>query len=73
MVIILAGSRLEYERKCRAMGLVDKINAIYGSHEVRMAGVEATEVVTTGSFWTLVDAGNLLAFARSRVRKPEQV
>jgi len=66
-IIVLAGSRLEFERYLDNNGLTDS-EAIYGYDAHSMAGIEASKIEIVGTFWDKHDAGELNREAQSRVR-----
>lgn len=68
-IIVLAGSRIEFEEYLNRNGLTDT-EAVYGLEPNRIAGIIASKVEVVGTFWERKDAGELLVFAESRIRLP---
>ena len=66
-IIVLAGSREQFERYLDDNGLTDS-EAIYGYHADRILGIEASKVVEVGTFYERNDAYELRQLAESRVR-----
>ena len=68
-VIVLAGNYRQYLDYVRAHGAVSARDRgfAYGERD-KMCGIEASEVVVTGTFWERADAGDAYEFANSRVR-----
>jgi hypothetical protein len=64
-IIILAGSREEFDRHLDAYGLTDS-EAIYGYCADRIYGIKARDVHTIGTFWSRKDATKLKELADSR-------
>lgn len=66
-IIVLAGSRIEFEGYLNSMGMTDN-EALYGYMPDVMAGVEASKVEIIGTFWDRKDANKLKEFAESRIK-----
>jgi hypothetical protein len=66
-IIVLAGSREEFEQYLDDHGLTDS-QALYGWSPDVMAAIRASGVVETGTFYERKDAWDLRQFALSRVR-----
>ncbi len=66
-IIVLAGSRIEFEDYIDDKGLTDT-EAIYGYGVDRIRGIEASKVEVIGTFWDRKDAGDLKREADTRVR-----
>ena len=65
--IILAGNREQFERYLDNFGKTDS-ECVYGYSPEAIYGVEATNVVVTGTFWDRKDAHKLKELADSRIR-----
>jgi len=66
-IIVLAGSRIEFEDYIDDKGLTDT-EAIYGYGVDRIRGIEASKVEVIGTFWDRKDAKELKKEADARVR-----
>lgn len=66
-IIVLAGSRQQFEEYLRGNGLTDT-QAIYGYAADKIMGIEASKVEIIGNFWDRKDAAELKKLAESRVK-----
>jgi hypothetical protein len=66
-IIILAGTREEFERYLDSMGMTDS-EAVYGFDMERIQGFEASKVEVIGTFWQRKNANKLFELANTRVR-----
>ena len=66
-IIVLAGSREQFERYLDEKGLTDS-EAVYGYEPYVLMGIEAKEVVTFGTFYERNDAIKLEELAKSRIK-----
>lgn len=66
-IIVLAGSRQQFEEYLAENGLTDS-EAVYGYHPERMMGIEASKVVEIGTFYERNDRYELRKLADSRIR-----
>lgn len=66
-IIVLAGSRQQFEKYLDDKGLTDS-EAVYGYDSHRLMGVEASKVEVIGTFWERNDAPGLKELADTRVR-----
>jgi len=66
-IIIIAGHRLEFENYLNQRGLTDS-EALYGWCDEVMAGVEAKDVITIGTWYEDDKNYDLLEFAKTRIR-----
>jgi len=66
-IIVLAGSREEFERFLAANGLTDS-EALYGWEEEVIRGISASRVVEIGTFFIRKDAQRLRDVANAAVR-----
>ena len=66
-IIVLAGSREQFERYLDSNGLTD-LEAVYGWCPEVMAGIEAYRIEIIGTFWDKPNAGKLKEFAEIRTK-----
>lgn len=66
-IIVLAGTHQQFEEWLNENGMTDS-QAVYGYHPDRIRGIQASKVVTTGTFWERKDAGDLEELALTRIR-----
>jgi hypothetical protein len=67
-LIILAGNHIEYLNWLKEND-INPEETIYGSNEKTIKSVNASEVITVGSFWDRIDCLTLRDLAESRIRK----
>ena len=65
-IIILAGSREQFENYLDENGLTDS-DAVYGYEPIRLYGIRASKIEVIGTFWERKDASKLKEVADSRV------
>lgn len=65
-IIVLAGSREQFERYLDENGLTDS-EAVYGYEPIRIMGIKASRVEVVGTFWERKDATKLKELADSRI------
>jgi len=70
-VIVLAGSREQFEEYLDKSGLTDN-EAVYGHCPDVLAGITASKVVEIGTFYERSDAYELRQFAETRLRYTPQ-